>query len=117
MAQTERIFTTASSGRDRAFSFYGSSGSPIRAQATPTLPYAPASLLYHLRPLPARGDAVKRRASSRAARWRNAALLRRPGDRAIGRAVRRSMHKLIAARVEMTGHCAFGSFPVVFFIE
>src|SRR5262245_2540163 len=44
------------------------------------------------RDLPARsrGGAVKRRASSRAARWRwrNAALLRRPRDWAIGRAVR-----------------------------
>jgi hypothetical protein len=56
MAQTERIFTTASSGRDRASSFYGSSGSPIRAQATPypalrssltpISPAAPAGLTY-----------------------------------------------------------------------
>jgi hypothetical protein len=65
----------------------------------------------------ARGASVKCLASSRYAGGENAVLLRRPGHWAIGRAVRRSMHKLIAASVEMTGHGAFGGFPLVFFIE
>src|SRR5262249_44208957 len=64
-----------------------------------------------------RGGAVNRGVSCRAAWWRNAVLLRRPGDWAIGRAVRRSMHKLVAANIEMTGYDAFSAPPVVCFIE
>jgi hypothetical protein len=44
------------------------------------------------------------------------ALLRRPGDRTIGRAIGRSVQKLVAVGVEMAGYCALGGRPVVFSI-
>ena len=44
-------------------------------------------------------------------------LLQRPGDRAIGRAIRRSVQEPVAACVQVTCNCAFGGLPTKFFIQ
>jgi hypothetical protein len=49
--------------------------------------------------------------------WRMTILLQRPGDRAIGRAIRRSVGEAVAPRVQVARHCAFGRLPTKFFIQ
>ena len=45
------------------------------------------------------------------------ALLQRPSDRAIGRAIGLSVCELIAARVQLAGNCALVGFPAKFLVE
>jgi hypothetical protein len=83
----------------------------------PLCPRAPA--VIQAAPPPARfpapfgGGAVK----FLCVRAAEGGLLQRPGDEAIGHAIRRSMHELVTASIEMAGDCAFGGLPAVFFIE
>jgi hypothetical protein len=45
------------------------------------------------------------------------ALLQRPGDRAIGRAIGLSVYELITARVEIAGNRALGGLPAILFVQ
>ena len=81
--------------------------------------HLPSAPLVHFAPLPSRFTTRSRNAlrSGLLRYWvANAALLRRPGDWPISRAVRRSMYKLVAASIEMAGHRTFGGLPLVFSI-
>ena len=84
------------------------------------VPHSALALLLSFKPRRRRRDLPPRSGGAvkfLCVRATEGGLLQRPGDEAIGRAIRRSMHELVTASIEMAGDCAFGGLPAVFFIE